>query len=450
MSIYDEYKRYPDVHPNIILKTDMVRQGIAVSKRATEQFRQMDDVAWRGYHFFSYNRQETKVFSDKLPMALCLEDGCTVQLETDANSPYLLDFVDDDFIISENNETIAKHIYFFPKARWYGMTLDDGTPMDAISQGMGAGEIFIVFNSYCELWNTKDQCLFCNINETLRDQKAGGESSVVRKSPEALAEVLATALSIDPLNRRLIIVSGGTILGKYKGQTEIEFICNRLNAMREKVGACPPLTIQIAAQSDENWKRIRDTGIVTSVEPNMEVWDKRLFEWICPGKNKFVGHDEWIKRTIRAVDFFGPGQVNPNFVLGVEMAKPHGFEDVSTAVKSIASGWDFLMSHGVLPRHRFWFIEKGSALGDQEPPPLEYYIEAQKAYAELRWKHGMELPFGTQSGNLHGYIPSCQNDWEYYHGNGILSQKRLKARGYQGACDYSKHIRQHLVEVESK
>ena len=120
MSIYDEYKRHPDVHPNIILKTDMVRQGIAVSKRATEQFRQMDDVAWRGYHFFSYNRQETKVFSDKLPMALCLEDGCTVQLETDANSPYLLDFVDDDFIISENNETIAKHIYFFPKARWYG------------------------------------------------------------------------------------------------------------------------------------------------------------------------------------------------------------------------------------------------------------------------------------------------------------------------------------------
>ena len=78
MSIYDEYKRYPDVHPTIILKTDVVRQGIAISKRATEQFAQMDNVAWRGYHMFSYNRQETQVISDKLPFALCLEDVTNV------------------------------------------------------------------------------------------------------------------------------------------------------------------------------------------------------------------------------------------------------------------------------------------------------------------------------------------------------------------------------------
>ena len=438
MSIYDEYKRYPDVHPNIILKTDMARQGISISKRASEQFQKMDDIALRGYHFFSYNRQETRVYAEKLPMSLCLEDGCMIQIETNVSSPYLLDFVDGDFIISENNETIAKGIYFLHKARWYGMTLEDGTPMEAILQGFGDGDPFFIFNHYCEFWNTNDQCLFCNINETLRDQKAGGESTVVRKDAETLAEVLATALAIDPLNRRLIMVSGGTILGKYQGQTEIEFLCSRLEAIRKKVGACPPLSIQIAAQDDENWKRLHDTKIVTTVEPNMEVWDRRLFEWICPGKAKFIGYDEWIKRTIRAVDFWGQWQVNPNFVLGVEMAKPHGFEDVSTAVKSIAGGWDFLMSHGVLPRHRFWFIEKGSALGDQEPPPLEYYIEAQRAYAELRWKHGIEIPYATQMGRLHSYMPSCQDDWEYYHGTGTLSKQRLEARGYKGVCDCAK------------
>jgi len=109
------------------------------------------------------------------------------------------------------------------------------------------------------MWNTNDQCLFCNINETLRDQKKGGESAVVRKTPDQLAEVLATALSIDPLHRRLIIVSGGTTLKKYQGQTELEFFCSRLTAMKERLGAAPPLTLQIGAQPDENWKVIKDT-----------------------------------------------------------------------------------------------------------------------------------------------------------------------------------------------
>ena len=65
-------------------------------------------------------------------------------------------------------------------------------------------------------------------------------------------------------------------------------------------------------------------------------------------------------------------------------AKPHGFEKVSDAVKSTAGGWDFLMSHGVLPRYNQWMIEAGAPLEDQEPPPLEFYIEIEKAYAELR------------------------------------------------------------------
>ena len=371
-------------------------------------------------------------------MQLRLEDGCPVQLETDPKSRYMLDFVDGEFILTENGETIANNVYFPHKPGWYGMTLDDGTPMEAVIQGFGDGVAFIIFNNFCEMWNTNDDCLFCNINETLKDQKSGGESAIVRKTADQIAEVLATALAIDPLHRRLIIVSGGTIWKKYQGQTELEFFTSRLIAMQKRLGAAPPLTLQIGAQTDENWKVIKDTGIVTSVEPNMEVWDRKLFEWICPGKHKFCGHDEWIRRMIKGVEIFGEYMVTPNFVLGVEMAKPHGFTDVGTAVKSLASGWDFLMGHGVLPRHRFWFIEKGSALGDQTPPPLEYYIEAQKAYAELRQKHGIEMPYATQMGGFCSYVPSCQMDWEYYHGTGTLSKKTLEARGYRGRPAFEK------------
>ena len=185
-------------------------------------------------------------------------------------------------------------------------------------------------------------------------------------------------------------------------------------------------------------KRLHETGF-SSLEPNIEVWDKKLFKWICPGKEKYIGYDEWIKRSIRAVDFWGPGLVNPNFVLGVEMAKPYGFEDVSSAVKSTAGGWDFLMSHGVLPRYNLWTREAGSAFADQESPPLEYFIEIQKAYAELRWKHKFDPPFPATH-SRYQYSLTCLQDFEYYHGTGITSKQNLDARlgvssGEKGGCE---------------
>ena len=104
------------------------------------------------------------------------------------------------------------------------------------------------------------------------------------------------------------------------------------------------------------------------------------------------------------------------------MAKPHGFENVSDAVKSTAGGWDFLMSHGVLPRYNQWMIEAGAPFEDQGPPPMEFYIEIEKAYAELRSKHGFDPPYPgalTRS----SYFIACLQDYEYYHGSGIPSKK---------------------------
>jgi hypothetical protein len=40
-------------------------------------------------------------------------------------------------------------------------------------------------------------CLFCNINATLKDQKAGGEDVVAKIRPEDVAETVKTALEVD-------------------------------------------------------------------------------------------------------------------------------------------------------------------------------------------------------------------------------------------------------------
>jgi hypothetical protein len=421
MGIIDFGKRFQDVHQNIILKTAVLREGLKIGKGARLEFNKRDDILWRGFHLFSYDAGEPTVYKDKVPMTFHLPDGCCVQIRTNKNSPYTLDYVDGNYILTENNITVASGLYYDPKPVWYDMKLENGTPVAAVVQGFSGEYMFTTINRYCEFWNTNEQCLFCDINATFKSQTAGDEDVVARLEPEMLANAIKIAVNVDTRYRLMIVISGGTLLKKYHGQTEMEFYCTRLNAIHEKLQAWIPSTFQIDPQDEEGWKKLHATGI-SSVQPNIEVWGPDLFAWVCPGKNHFIGWDKWIKQTIGGVDVFGRGMIQPNFVLGVEMAKPRGFEKVSDAVKSTAGGWDFLMSHGVLPRFNQWYIESGSAFANQEQPPFEFFIEMQKAYTELRWKHKFDPPFPSTMSRS-SYPLSCLQDFEYYHGTGILSRK---------------------------
>ena len=424
-SICDYYQQFPDIHPNIVLKTDILRQSLRITEAARNQFQQMDDLHCKGYHLFSYDMDETMTIEQKVPWTVRLEDGCPIQVRTSRASPYALDFTADGFMIRQDDEIVASNIYFDTKPKWYDMKLEDGTPVAAVVQGYGEETCFLTLNKYCEFWKTEEQCLFCDIVSTLKAQSSKGENPIARKDPKVVADVVRMCFNVDT-RFRSIWISGGTILSKYRGEAELDFYCRRLEAIRDAMQGCwYPAFFQIIAYDDAGWKRLRETGVPT-VQPDIEVWDKRLFQWICPGKNRLVGRDEWIKRVIRAVDFWGRGAVNPNFVAGIEMAKPYGFESISDAVKSTASGWDFLMSHDVIPRYAVWLIEPGTKLAGQQQPPLEFFLELERAYAELRWKHKFDPPPGTQSRKC--YNLSCLWDWEYYHGTGPLSKQYQQAR----------------------
>jgi hypothetical protein len=125
------------------------------------------------------------------------------------------------------------------------------------------------------------------------------------------------------------------------------------------------------------------------------VWDERLFEWINPGKARRIGHAEWIRRMLDSVDILGEGNVRPNFVGGIEMAKPHGFDKIDDAVRSTTEGLEIMMSHGVDPRFNQWRREPRSNIvqeHEQPPVPTEFYIRLMSNRYELWKKYGLRLP----------------------------------------------------------
>ncbi len=423
MDLFEAFKAFPDVARPIIIKSDVVRLGLSFSERARQAFSEATDVLYKGYQFFSYDRDILSTYGSKIPVALYLEDGTAdgtvIQVRVNRKTPYLVDSDNGTFMLSWNGEPLGR-VHPDKKPLYYERTIN-GTHMAAIVHCQ-ADFLFVAANKHCDYFSLDKQCQFCDLTPFAQTQKKSGQAMILRKNAGITAEVLRVAFN--ERRFRHVLISGGTFLSPYQGLPQIDWYCQFLDTLKKKLGSWRIASLQIAALEDEGWKRIHETGI-PFIQPNIEVWDKRLFEIICPGKTQMVGRDEWIKRVIRAVDFWGPGNVNPNFVCGVEMAKPFGFKGVDEAVESTASGYDFLMSHGVLPRQgNFWCVEPDSKLSGAEPPPLDYYIKLGERYLELREKHGFMTcsPQGCRFCQFHG----TEYDFEYWHGNGPCGRKAEK------------------------
>ena len=141
-----------------------------------------------------------------------------------------------------------------------------------------------------------------------------------------------------------------------------------------------------------------DVGVQV-YHPNFEIWDKQLFETLSVRERPDTSaRDEWIRRILDAATVFGPDQVIPNFVAGVEMASPAGFASVDEAIASTAEGLDFFMSHGISPRFTTWCPEPLSVLGkDQQGAPLEYYVRLLRVYRDTRAKYHCRRPSAMES-----------------------------------------------------
>ena len=221
-----------------------------------------------------------------------------------------------------------------------------------------------------------------------------------------------------PLGKRArsVFITGGQILTKVDGLAEDDLYLRYVEAIRDKIGNRWPISLQTAPKTKEVAKRYREAG-VTAHETNLEVWDKRLFNIICPGKTKHYGWDTWLKLMLDEVDIFGEGNVSSCFVEGVEMCQPWGFKTVDEAVKSSAEGFEYLMSHGVIPRPLEWAISGGSTLRDNVPPPLEYFVRINIAWYENWIKY--RLPPVTRYNVAGEGREQCSRGWLRLAADGI-------------------------------
>jgi hypothetical protein len=401
----EEYaSRYPDVPREVILKEDLLRLGMSLTDSAIEAAR---GCRTQAYYLFSYNisghGEMKEGVSTEAPEDIIFRGGpydlrrTWVRVVLNHESPYQLDVIDDETTITQNGVPVAEAVYP-EKPSYYGRTLEDGMRFEQVIPLLYNSYAFITTFRACHYWGDKEECKFCDINYNLRELRQLTGDHVTAdaiKDRDKLVDVLdAMAQEPDPGKRMItVIMTGGSIVRKVRGGPDnaADFNIPYVEAIRDRIGHRIPIVMITESQPMDRLARMRDAGI-TCHNANLEVFDESLFKAICPGKEKYIGYETWVRRLLEAVNVLGEGRVTPNMVSGLEMAQPWGFKTVKEAVTSARSGFEFLMSQGVIPHLDTWCIEPGTQLTDHPPVPLDFLIQADVAWYET-WRKYKLPPF---------------------------------------------------------
>jgi hypothetical protein len=393
-------ERNPDIPFEAIVKEDLLRQGMSWSPEALAV---AAEYKRKAYFIFSFDMVPISGMKQKeninAPEEVRLTGGpynfrsVVVSVRLNPDSPYRVEVNDNSLVLKLTGDAIAG-VELQKTPEYYGRTLSNGCPTAEVAPTIEWGYlIYLTAFRLCQYHGAGEGCLYCDINENYRQQKNAGRPYTPVKSVEEVMEALEIIASVDA-DSKAYTVTGGSVAETLEGKSEIDFYARYPEAIERRWPGRWISKAAVQALPEDDVKRLRDAG-VQIYHPNFEIWDARLFKTYCPGKARLVGRDEWIRRILDAAGVFGPENVIPNFVAGVEMAPPAGFESVDAAIASTAEGLEFFMSRGVSPRFTTWCPEPLSVLGkERRGAPLEYYMRLLRVYRDTRAKYNLPVPRG--------------------------------------------------------
>ncbi len=317
-----------------------------------------------------------------------------VSVRLNPASPYRVVVHENERWLEVDGQRVAQ-VTLPPFPPYYAERLPDGRAVAEIAPTIQWGYlIYLTIFRICQYFGEQEECQFCDINHNYRQQIAAGRPYTgVKKVEDIVAAMEKIAATESP--SKAYTLTGGSVTTKLAGMTESEFYTQYVEAIEARFPGRWIGKVVTQAWVLDDVKRLKAAG--TSIyHPNYEVWDKRLFAQLCPGKERYIGHDEWMRRIVDAAGVFEAKNVIPNFVAGIEMAAPYGFTDVEAAVRSTAEGLEFFMSKGITPRFTTWCPEPTTPLAKTNPEgaPLEYHLRLLEIYRETLERYRLAPPPG--------------------------------------------------------
>ncbi len=397
-SLENFINNYKNIPIEAIIKQDVLRLGLRFDANTLKNRHYKS----KDYFIFSFDHvplsEQPEEYRFKAPEEIKILKGIynllptVISVRIDPNSPYLITTEDEKVVLKINQDTLAE-VEFPPIPSWYNHSTASGKFPNEIAPVIEWGYlIYLTVFRNCQYFGKDEECAFCDINHNWRQQKNFKRPYTGIKDIKDILEVLSWIDKEDD-TAKVYTITGGSVVTDLQGKKEQDFYIQYIEAIESQFHGRWMGKMVVQAWEKKDLIRFKETGIQV-YHPNYEVWDKRLFPLLCPGKERFIGRDNWIRRIIEAAEIFGPSYVIPNFVGGVELAKPYGFSTVEEAIQSTSEGLDFFMSKGIVPRFTTWCPEPYTTLGNQKKPPLRYFLELLTRWKELFEKYNLPVPPG--------------------------------------------------------
>ncbi|MFG1927846.1 radical SAM protein [Cryptosporangium sp. NPDC048952] len=404
--VEDLMGRFSNVPREAVIKEDLLRGGVAFDDSALTDNDQ-GDVKPKSYFIFSFDHRTLPELGSaalrRPPEEIVLTGGpyelrrTVVSVRVNPASPYRVKADDDGRMRLYLDERPIAEVGLPPMPDYYRHTLPNGKSVMEVAPTIQWGYlIYLTAYRLCQYFGATEECQYCDINHNFRQHKAAGRPYTSVKPTDEILEALEIINKYDTAKTTTAYtLTGGSITRKLNGLAEADFYGSYAQAIEERFPGRWIGKVVAQALPKADVQRFKDYGIQI-YHPNYEVWDKKLFELYCPGKERYVGREEWHRRILDSADVFGPRNVIPNFVAGVEMAAPHGFTSVDEAIDSTAEGLQYFMSRGITPRFTTWCPEPTTPLGKTNPQgaPLEYHVRLLQTYRAVMEANGLSSPPG--------------------------------------------------------
>ena len=392
---------YSNLPLEAIVKQDVLRLGLSFAPETLKK----QDFKNKDYFIFTFDHipleEQGPDLRFRTPEEIRIFGGprsflpTVISVRNAPHSPYLLRYHENTLALFFHNEFLA-NVEFPPIPKYYHHQTNSGKNPGEIAPVIEWGYlIYLTVFRNCQYFGKEEECSFCDINHNYRQQKNQGRPYTGVKSIEEILEVLSWIDKEDSI-AKVYTITGGSVTKTLRGKKETDFYYQYAKGIEEKFPKRWLGKIVCQAWEKEDLRPFQEVGIQV-YHPNYEVWDKKLFEKLCPGKQSYIGWDTWIRRIIEATEVFGAEGVIPNFVGGVELSKPYGFSNTKEAIASTREGIDFFMKNGVIPRFTTWCPEPYttlSTLAKQSHPPLEYFLELLSVWKERFEHYKLPVPSG--------------------------------------------------------
>lgn len=304
----------------------------------------------------------------EFPVGFESPGGFKIPFRWDRRSRYSIEYDDRNYYLADKGEKLFD-IEFLKRPDYYNLKTSDGMEMSHVATYNQEGAIFVAYSNECFLKEKGQDCLFCNINAT-KDTYAEKEG-IFWKYPKQIGETAAAAYKE---GAKHITISGGFI----PERREVDYYFDVAESIRDYTGLDDfNGTAVIGAPLDLGViEKYKELGYRT-IAMNIEIWDKNIYNTICPGKREHCGGwDHWVKALEYAVDVFGHGRVRSNIVAGIEPKQ------------STLDGVEYLASKGVICLAGAWCPNPGSALEGHRSPEPEWHWDMAKKVAGIFRKAG--------------------------------------------------------------